>query len=389
MKVLALANLYRPQHLQELRPYRRLNPAASSWNTALFDALAPMGLELHVAQFLPIRRALDLRDGGIHYHYLPRVPGVDGVSSVLKRQRLRGLIRRLRPDVLHGIGSEHGYAWPVVAQGVPSAVTVHGYLKVINGLAGHRSWLKENFLVREEARALRSADAVLAINEFMRENFVQAGCPAERIHIVANALNPVYLQQWQEERRRDIDLIMVGTLHPLKNHNVALQLLQGLSREHGLRPRVLVVGTATTESAAYAEGLKQQARAAGLEQVEFVGKKSPAELVELYRRSRFLLHISSFEADPTVVAEALACGAVPVVNPVAGLAFRVQDNANGWHLPIADVGSATLRLAQLLAETTRRDALAAFGRDAVLQQRRPQAVAQATLDVYRRLATRG
>jgi glycosyltransferase involved in cell wall biosynthesis len=387
--VLAVANLYRAAHVERLAPYRPLNPAASSWNTALFDELARLGLDLHVAQFLPIRRAQRIDDGGITYHYLPRLPQLDNVTSAFKRWRVGRLVDALSPDVVHGIGSEHGYAWPAVGQGVPSVVTIHGYLRVINKLAGHRNLARELLLVREEHRALVGADRLISINEFMRERFVADGADTARTRIVPNALNPVFLEPFDEPATRSIDLLMVGTLHRLKNQHVALEILARLRDEHGLQPRTVIVGAATVESADYAAQLQRAHGELRLHNVTFAGKKSPAELAAMYRNCRFLLHISEFEADPTVVAEALACGAVPVANPVAGLAYRVKDGENGHHLPVADRAGAPARLARILRDDALRATLARNGRDRVLAERRPRAVAAATVEVYRELQAGG
>ena len=393
MRVLALANLVRPEHAAQLNTYRHLSPAASSWNRVLFAELARLeGLDLDVVQFWPIRRRQTIREGRVAYHYLPRLPWVDGFTSQAKRARVGALVRELRPDVIHGIGSEHGYAWPAVGHGVPSVVTIHGYLAVINRLAGHSSWLRQRFLVREERRALLGADRVIAINGYMRERFVADGCAPQRLSIVPNALDPVFLADVPGAPPvRDIDLLMVGTLHRLKNQHVALELLARLAAEHRLRPRTVIAGagTATADSQAYVASLHRQCAEAGLAHVQLVGRKSPSELADLYRRSRFLLHISEFEADPTVVAEALACGALPVVNPVAGLAHRVENGVNGWHLAIADRGAAAAALAGMLGNEEGRVAMSEQGRGEVLRERAPAVAARATLAVYRLAAGRG
>lgn len=390
MRVLALANLYRPEHVAQVRPYRTLNPTASSWNRALFAELARLDLDLDVVQFWPVRRRHTIQEGRARYHYLPRVPWIDGFSSALKRARVAALVRQLAPDVIHGIGSEHGHAWAAVGHGVPSVVTIHGYLAVINRLAGHSSWLRQRFLVSEERRALLGADRVIAINGYMRDRFVADGCDPGCIDIVPNALDPVFLQDLPVSEARPIDIIMVGTLHRLKNQHLALELLARLAAEHGLRPKVVIVGAGTSnaDSKAYVAALRRRQSEAGLAHVQLVGRKSPTELAELYRQTRFLLHISEFETDSLVVAEALACGVLPVVNPVASLAHRVRDGINGWHLPITDPGAAVSRLATLLGEEGRRSDMVSQARVELVNERRGLAVATATSSTYFKAAAR-
>ncbi len=385
MRVLILASHYQAEHAAALRPYRGLNPAASSWNTALLSALGHLDLDIDLVQFWPVRGYHSIQEGRVTHHYLPRLPGVDGFTSIVKRWRVAALVRRFKPDLIHGIGSEHGHAWAAIGHGIPALITIHGWLKVIYALPGHGTPLRRIGLVREEARALRRADGVIAINDYMRARLVaEGGCDEARVYVVPNALNPVFLGDWQEAAR-PIDLIVVGTLHALKNQHVALRLLARLQRLHGLKPRVVVVGAATAQSQSYARGLQILRNELDLSHVELVGKKSPAQLFALYGQSRFLLHLSSFETDSVVVAEALACGTLPVVNPVAGLAHRVQHGANGWHLKVDALDAAADQLCSYLGDEAQRVAMARTGRRDILAQRQPHAVAQATLGVYQQL----
>lgn len=384
MRVLALANLYRADHAAQLDTYRPLNAAASGWNGALFAELSKLDFDLDVVQFWPIRHQRRLREGRTTYHYLPRVPYFDGFTSLVKRARITALLRELKPDVLHGIGSEHGYVWPVVGRAVPSIVTIHGYLRVINSLAGHASTLKQNFLVREERRALLQADRVVAINGYMRDRFVADGVDVHRIAVIPNALNPLYLEPLPEQLR-DIDILMVGTIHPLKNLHVALKIFEELATRSGLRPRVVVAGAPSVRAAHYYESLLADRESAGLGNVTFVGKLSVAELRKYYRRARFLLHVSAFETDSVVVTEALASGVVPIVNPVAALTTRVTDAVTGHHLQIGDVAQAAKRLQRILTDDSQRASIVNAHSPAAMSRYGPGQIAMATLAEYKRL----
>jgi glycosyltransferase involved in cell wall biosynthesis len=385
LRVLILASHYRADHVAKMRVYNQPNSAASSWNTALFDALGFPDLELHIVQFYPVLKRYRFDEGNVVYHYLPRVPKVDGFTSLVKRFRVGRLARELDPDLIHGIGSEHGHALAAVHARWPSVITIHGYLKFINKLPGHASLLKRLFLEREERQALLRADRVVAINGYMRDQFVAAGCASDRIDIVPNALNPAYLDAASREvpRDRDIDILIVGTLHPLKNQHLALEILARLRDRHGVTLRAVIVGTPTAASRDYAQKLADLRESMRLDGVEFAGRKNPQELAELYGRSRVLLHLSAFETDSVVVAEAQACGALPVVNPVAGLAYRVRDGVNGFHLAIADRDAAAARLKEILETWKDTQRMRERARSDVARERSPEGVAEATRRAYR------
>jgi glycosyltransferase involved in cell wall biosynthesis len=231
---------------------------------------------------------------------------------------------------------------------------------------------------------LLHADRVIAINGYMRDQFIAAGRAPDRIDIVPNALNPAYLDavNLNEPEIRDIDVLIVGTLHPLKNQHLALEILVRLRDRHGMELKTVIVGTPTAASTEYEQKLKSGRKKMGLNQVEFAGRKNARELAELYGRSKVLLHLSAFETDSVVVAEAQACGALPVVNPVAGMAYRVKDGTNGFHLPIADLDAAAGRLKEIFQLYTNTADMRASARAQVARERSSAGVAEATRQVY-------
>ncbi len=381
-RVMVLASYYRPEHMDLLKPYHRLNSSASTWNTALFSELRKMGLEMHFVQFYPILRPRIIREVNATFHYLPRVPKIDGITSRVKALRVRNLVAELKPDLVHGIGSEHGYAYAAASQEkCPSVITIHGYLKHINKLPGHRSIAVSLFLEREEKLALLEADGVIAINGYMRDQFVAEGCSPEKIREVPNPLNPIYLAPYPD-RERDVDVIMVGTIHPLKNHAKAMEIFSCFKKLQGKELSVLIVGGPSASSKDYYKHVVELKNRAGLEKVQFTGSVSPPQLRELYLRSKVLLHISEFEADPMVVCEALVSGVIPVVNPVAGLAYRVKDKVNGRHIRIEDGRSCARELYDLTENYEFAVPNLAEIACELAETRHPGAVAQITGDFY-------
>lgn len=111
---------------------------------------------------------------------VPVIPIVVGARSYLNEYRqLTGLIARLHPGIVH----THGYRSDVIgaaaarANRVPTVSTVHGFTG-----GGLRNRVYE--LV--QSRALRRADAVIAVSAPLVGRLAQAGVRRERIHCVPN-----------------------------------------------------------------------------------------------------------------------------------------------------------------------------------------------------------
>lgn len=383
LKILLLANYYHSEHAKKIKSYHPLNKTASSWNSALITELKKLEIELHIVQFYPVLKKYTFKENNVTYYYLPRLPKIDVYTSLLKRLRVHHLARKIKPNLIHGIGSEHGYAYAAIQAGWPSVITIHGYLKMINRLSGHKSLLKQAFLEREENKALTATSSVIAINGYMRDLFVQNGCHSDKIKIIPNALNPVFLSSCpNDDSNRYIDIIMVGTLHPLKNQHTALEIFSLIKSKYKKNVSVVIVGSPTVSSQTYHAELLSKQAANNLDNVHFYGSIDQQELKKLYCRSKVLLHISEFEADPTVVAEAMACGVLPVVNPVAGLAYRVQPSINGYHVDIKNHEKTAIDLISILNQYNDARSLIQRGREMVISERDPTNVAVATLKAY-------
>ena len=105
------------------------------------------------------------------------------------------------------------------------------------------------------------------------------------------------------EIERDIDLLAVGSLIPLKNYSLFIKLVEVITRTNP-EVRCKLVGTGPESSK-----LKTMARDKGIERnIEFTGLLNRTEIFKLMRRSRIFIHPSRFEGFGFVFAEALVNG---------------------------------------------------------------------------------
>jgi len=133
----------------------------------------------------------------------------------------------------------------------------------------------------------------------------------------------------------------VAQITPWKGQLVAIDSLALLHERHP-RAQLLLVGdvafagpSVRYDNAAYARKLRQRVAELGLEDsVHFLGRREdvPAIMAAL---DLFLLP-SWEEPLGTVVAEAMACGTVPLVTSEGGPREMVQDGVNGRLLPPHD-----------------------------------------------------
>ena len=102
---------------------------------------------------------------------------------------------------------------------------------------------------------------------------------------------------------RDIDILAVGSLIPLKNYSLLITLVEkitAINREIKCK----LVGSGPEESK-----LKQMVVEKGLiNNIEFIGQLARTEVFKLMQRSKIFIHPSKFEGSGFVFAEALVNG---------------------------------------------------------------------------------
>jgi glycosyltransferase involved in cell wall biosynthesis len=154
---------------------------------------------------------------------------------------------------------------------------------------------------RLEAAIARRADAVVTVSEHSRRELVEAGVPAERVHVVLEGI----ATPPPTEGRADawpgagLRLLHLGRLEPRKRPDLAIETL----RRAGVEASLVLAGEGPRE--------ELEARAAGLP-ARFLGRVTEQEKWELYDSADVLLFGSTLEGFGLVVAEAQSRG-VPVV----------------------------------------------------------------------------
>jgi glycosyltransferase involved in cell wall biosynthesis len=123
----------------------------------------------------------------------------------------------------------------------------------------------------------------------------------------------------------DQDLIYVGRMVSNKGLDRIVDALAMLKRR-GAPHRGLLVGKGPL-----LPKIQQQVQAAGLlDSVSFIEwVDTPADLAELYRRSRVAVCASTCEGGPRVTVEAMACGTPVVSTPVGVMTELLRDGAAG------------------------------------------------------------
>ncbi|MFK5891823.1 MAG: glycosyltransferase family 4 protein [Pseudomonadota bacterium] len=346
LSVLLIANHYRDDHASKMSSYRNLDKRASSWNKSLINELMNFNINLNIICFYPIYRPYVIHEGNTTFYYLPKIPILSSRTSLLTRLFVKIISVFIKPDIIHGIGSEHGYTYSAIKNNIPAIITIHGYLNEISKV-DNQSYSINNRLIREESSSVRHADAVIAINQYMKNMLINNGVNEEKIIIIPNPINLIFQNNCANKSKK-IDLLMVGTFSKLKNYHLAIQILEILKDEYNISPSLYIAGMPTKQSEQYYSDINKKIKDYKFDNVHLLGILDQNQLKDHYCKSRFLLHLSSFETDSLVVSEAMECACIPIVNNVSNLKYKVTDSVNGYHINIDNLRESAKTIYQLL-----------------------------------------
>jgi starch synthase len=185
--------------------------------------------------------------------------------------------------------------------------------------------------LKDEQYAL--SDLILANSEFVRQSFIEAGIPSEKVVVVPGA-SPVIQTKGPASRvTKPLRFVSAGSQSIRKGTIYLLDAWRRL-RSHN-DAELWLVGKSTLPSQLY-EGLPGK--------VVIKPAVSQAELFDIYSKSAVLVLPSLCEGFALVILEAMAHGLPVITTANSGSGDFVEDGVNGWVVPIRDPRELALRL---------------------------------------------
>lgn len=313
---------------------------------ALMQGFARMpGVEVHVVACACARvNAPPKLAANVFFHslFVPKLGWMrTGYQGCIRA--VRNKLREIRPDVVHGQGTERDCAICAVFSGFPNVVTIHGNMAELARQFGERVGSYGWLAAKLETFTLKRTDGVLC-NSAYTEQLVQPR--ARRTWRVANALREMFFAPTPAlGAGKRCTLLNVGVISARKRQLELLEVARDL-RQQGLDCEFQFVGNARPDAgyvSAFLERIKPLERE-GL--ACCVGIKTNTDLVQLFDQAAGMVHFSPAESFGLAVAEGLArdlklfgarVGGVPdIASGVPGAELFAVDDWRGLTRAIAD-----------------------------------------------------
>jgi glycosyltransferase involved in cell wall biosynthesis len=294
------------------------------------------------------------------------------VYDLLGFFELLGLMRRLRPKIVHANSSKAGVLARLAAAAarVPIRIfTVHGWaFKAHEGFAA-RLYLTADRLMRP----LTTMTICVSENE-RSAGLAMRTCSSARTTVFKNA---VELQEARPDLATEPPLVLsVGRLKAPKDFWTLVRALASLPSG---RCRLRIAGDGPERAALSEEIHRLQLDGA----VELLGNRD--DIGELLREAQLFVLSSRSEGLPMSVLEAMASGVPVVASSVGGIPELVIDEETGLLVEPGDPQALAKAIAQMLDDRELRHRFGMAGRERARELFDPKRWCREHVDLYKRL----
>jgi len=346
---------------------------ATSWLVELPGEFAKLrGLEMHW---------ITLRDdvgesvafpaqGGI-FHVLPTTRS--GRASSWYRddlQTLRCCLAEIRPQVVHGWGTEDVYALAAVTSGYPHLISMQGILSYY--CLRNRMKPRDYFQALLELWCLRKAERVTVESEWGRRILRKRRWQGPIDLVEYGVRHSFFEVPWRPDPERPA-AVFIGSIHPRKG---IADLIKAFRDVPGI---LRVIGRGED---AYVRRLKQSAPT----NVEWLGELDVAEVQKQLSKAWCLALPTRADTSPNVVKEARVIGLPVITTPEGGQVTYVRDQEDGFLVSPGEAQKMAAAISNLIKNPKMTLQMGQLGQTRYRNLFLPSKTADAFLKSYRTLS---
>ena len=357
--------------------YSDPNPSFGTAPAALLGGLAEtLNCEVHIVSCVqrPVSAPAKIADN-IFFHALvvPKWGWLRG-AYVGCLVAIRRKLEMLRPDVVHGQGTERYYALAAAFSGFPNAITIHGNMRRVAAVAQARPFSFAWWTARLEGFVLPRTGGVICATTHTR---CQVERLARRTWLVPNAVDPGFFDVENRPCAQRI-LLCVASIYVLKNQIGLMRALDPLAAAENFK--VVFLGSFSPSDPYYHE-FKEMVK--NRPWCEHAGFASREPLKSWLKRATALLLPSFEENCPMAILEAMAAGVPVVASEVGGIPDLIENGISGLLCDPSDSESIRRAVQTVLNQPEQARLIAERAKEQARSRFQPTVVAAQHLEIYR------
>jgi glycosyltransferase involved in cell wall biosynthesis len=313
----------------------------SPWITNGARAMAEGGaIDLHVVTH-DRRIASDLTfvKGGITFHLIRTPLAVVPRAAVLYQLDLGPFLRTLneiRPDLVHGHGTENIFSYAAVRSRYPHVLSIQAIIAelVRTHPSFSREWFQHSLVRLVERYTLRRARWVVIKAPFV-ESRLRSVNPGVTVRLVENIVSTPFFAVKRCPGTTRKKIVFVGRLTPTKG----VEEMVGAFHQVAGSDLAIELHLVGQGDPAYVDGPLRALIDAGPapRRVFLRGRLTPDEIAGEFADAAMVVLPSYYDTRPNAIAEAMVAGVPVIATSVGGLPYMLEDGAYGQLVPPGDV----------------------------------------------------
>ena len=357
-----------------------------SSNVNLVSGLAKLvNVDLHVVSLVRgLRRNYEVKESGVTFHLL-RDPKFSGLASGFQWQKqiIHRCLRKIQPDVVHGIGTETSCAYAAVTAGIPNVITMRGIISELLKQAGKQgpqiTWKVRGWF---ERYTLQRASHVICISPYVRD-VLQAIYDKPEYYSIDNAVDESFFAVYPRSETGVKNLLFVGSINPRKG---VIDAVKAMVKVAKTIPNVQLSIVGSPSNYQYYQQVLAFVRSHNLDDsVKFLGWRDHEELPHLLSQTDLLVFPSYLETFGNVIAESMAAGVPVVAANTSAIPHLVTDGVTGFLVESGDIVDLENKIIAILEDRQLKADMGRNAREVALRRWHPNVIAKKTYDVYKRI----
>ncbi len=308
-----------------------------------------------------------------HSLYVPRIGWTPTMFQGCVRA-VRRKLKILRPDIVHGQGTERDCALNAVFSGFPNVLTVHGNMRLIAKVNQAKPLSFFWQAAQLEKFVLPRTSGVVCITRYTQEAVRDL---ARKTWVMPNAVEASFfdIQPVADPARI---ILCVGLICYRKNQTAFIKALDALAGSSKFK--LVFLGLAAKADPSVAEFFDLVAKRPWCEHAGFADRE---KLKSWFKRASILALPSLEDNCPMVVLEAMAAGVPVLAANVGGVPELVTDGKTGIFCDPLDAASMRSGIGRFLEDANLARTLTANARAEAQARFHPLAIARGHIEIYR------
>ena len=308
-----------------------------------------------------------------HSLHVPKIGWLrTGYQGCIRAVRRR--LAQIRPDIVHGQGTERDCAISSVFSGYPNVVTVHGNMRLIAQVNRARPFTFDWYTARLEAFTLPKTNGVICITDYTRK----AVAPLARATwVLPNAVDASFFDVDRMPSPSPL-ILCVGHVTFRKNQNFFIRALDDLKSRIDLS--VVFLGKAAPQDPYAREFFQLLAQRPWCRYEGFANR----EQLKGYLAQASVVALPSLEDNcPMIVLEGMATATPVVASRVGGVPELIVDRVTGLFCEPQDARSIRDAIASCLEDPELAETISQAAKKDALARFLPERIAAKHLEIYR------